>query len=142
MRTELVVPSFVIVTGFRVLQTLSAGMSVHEFSPVPILQPNMTVSSTLGINYNDSTQPAKFNIDFSINEETHSVPVNVKAPIGEIIRSVVLPETMFVTEKDKLKGMNEHSTKLSYTGNGKDIAQRLLEVANLAVVSVDETLQR
>jgi len=123
-------------------KTLPSGMSVHEFAPVPILQPNMTVSSTLGINYNDSTQPAKFNIDFTINEETHSVPVSVKAPIGEIIRSVVLPESMFVAEKDKLKGMNEHNTKLPYVGDGKDIAQRVLEVANLAVVSIDASLLR
>ena len=117
-------------------------MTVHDFSSVSTLQPNMTVSATLGVNFNDSTQPAKFNIEFTINDESHSIPVNIKAPIGEIIRSVVLPENMFVVEKEKLKGMNEHSAKLLYAGNLKNIAQKVFEVANLAVVSMDESLVR
>lgn len=117
-------------------------MSIHDFCQVPILQPNMTVSSTLGVNFNDSSQPAKFNIDFNIADETHSVPVNIKAPIGEIIRSVILPETMYVAEKDKLKGMNEHTTKLFFKGEKKDLTQKIFEVANVAIVSIEDSLLR
>ncbi|XP_034943244.1 AP-3 complex subunit beta-2 [Chelonus insularis] len=128
-----------IINNIRVgSKNLSGGMMIHDFSPISTIPLNATVSSTLGVNYNDSTQPAKFNIEFTINDETHSCPINLKAPVGEIIRAVQLSESMFTTEKDKLKGMNEHNTKLTFTGTKKELVQKVYEVANLALISNEE----
>ncbi|KAK0178208.1 hypothetical protein PV328_002181 [Microctonus aethiopoides] len=123
-------------------KNLPSGMSIQDFSPIAVLKPNITISSTLGINYNDSTQSANFNIDFTINDETHVSPVNLKAPVGEIIRAVQLPENMFITEKEKLKGMNEHSTKIIFTGDKKELSQKIIEAANLAMISNENNFLR
>lgn len=110
-------------------------MVIHDFTRIPLLEVNSNLSSTLGINFNDSTQPANFNIDFVIGEETYSCSVTIKAPIGEIIRAVSLPESMFTAEKNKLKGMNEHVAKVEHLGNAKTLPQKVFEIANVAMVS-------
>ena len=116
-------------------KNLPKGMLIHDFTQIPSLEVNSNLSSTLGINFNDSTQPANFNIDFTIGEETYSCAVTIKAPIGEIIRAVLLPESMFVSEKNKLKGMNEHVAKVQYSGNKKALTQMIFESANVAMIS-------
>ncbi|XP_076231306.1 adaptor related protein complex 3 subunit ruby isoform X2 [Calliopsis andreniformis] len=116
-------------------KNLPKGMLVHDFIRIPSLGVNSNLSSTLGINFNDSTQPANFNIDFTIGEETYSCPVTIKAPIGEIIRSVILPDSMFSIEKNKLKGMNEHTAKVQYSGDKKTLSQMIFENANVALIS-------
>lgn len=121
---------------------LSSGMIVHDFTPITVIQPNSMSLTTVGINFNDSTQPATFNIDFVKNDEILSCPINIKAPIGEILRSVLLPETVFIAEKEKLKGMNEHLTKVNFTGNRKTLSQKIFEAANLAVVSSEDNIIR
>ncbi|OAD53409.1 AP-3 complex subunit beta-2 [Eufriesea mexicana] len=120
------------------VKNLPKGMLIHDFTRISLLEINSNLSSTLGINFNDSTQPANFNIDFTIGEETHSCPVTIKAPIGEIVRAVLLPESMFTTEKTKLKGMNEHVAKVQYSGNKKAISQQIFEAANVAMVSSND----
>lgn len=120
------------------LQNLPKGMLIHDFTKIPLLEINSNLSSTLGINFNDSTQPANFNIDFVIGDETNSCPVIIKAPIGEIIRAVLLQENMFLTEKTKLKGMNEHVAKVQYSGNKNIISQKIFETANVAMVSSND----
>ncbi|XP_053985309.1 AP-3 complex subunit beta-2 [Hylaeus volcanicus] len=117
------------------MKNLPKGMLIHDFTQIPLLEINSNLSSTLGINFNDSTQPANFSIDFAIGEEKYSCSVTVKPPIGEIIRAVILPERMFTDEKIKLKGMNEHVAKVQYSGNKKALSQAIFETANVAVIS-------
>ncbi|XP_076639070.1 adaptor related protein complex 3 subunit ruby [Colletes latitarsis] len=117
------------------VKNLPKGMLIHDFTQIPLLEINSNLLSTLGINFNDSTQPANFNIDFVIGEETYSCSVTVKAPIGEIIRAVMLPESMFIAEKIKLKGMNEHVANVQYSGNKTALSQTIIETANVAVIS-------
>lgn len=117
-------------------------MFIHDFVQLPTLDTNSTLSSTLGVNFNDSTQPANFNIDFLINDEKHSCPVSIKPPIGEIIRSVTLPESMFNAEKAKLKGMNEHIAKIPYSGNKSALPQKVFETANVARLPNEDEIIR
>ncbi|XP_012282049.1 AP-3 complex subunit beta-1 [Orussus abietinus] len=123
-------------------KNLPSGMLIHDFSPISILLPNATLSSTLGVNFNDSTQPAPFSIDFTINEDKYSRSVSISAPIGEIVRSVLLPESTFISEKAKLKGMNEHTMKVAFSGNRKIISQKIFEAANVAVISSEDDIIR
>ncbi|XP_071876734.1 adaptor related protein complex 3 subunit ruby isoform X2 [Bombus fervidus] len=117
------------------VKNLPKGMVIHDFMQIPLLEVNSNLYTTLGINFNDSTQPAHFNIDFAIGDDTYSCPVTIKAPIGEIIRAVFLSENMFTCEKTKLKGMNEHIAKVQYSGNKKTISQKVFETANVAMIS-------
>ncbi|XP_011176277.1 AP-3 complex subunit beta-1 [Solenopsis invicta] len=121
---------------------LQKGMFIHDFTQISSLDTNATLSSTLGVNFNDSTQPANFNIDFAINDEKYSCPVSIKPPIGEIIRSVTLPENMFNTEKAKLKGMNEHIAKIPYSGNKNVLPQKVFETANVARIFNEDEIMR
>lgn len=131
------------ITNIRIgNKNLPSGMMIHDFSPITILQPNMTLSSIIGINYNDSTQPANFNIEYTIGDENYAPSVQLKATIGEIIRAVQLPENMFTAEKDKLKGMNEHTTKIIFNGNKKELSEKIIEAANLGIVSNENDLIR
>lgn len=117
-------------------------MFIHNFAPIPLLDANTTLSSTIGINFNDSTQPANFNVNFAINDEKYSCLIGIKSPIGEIIRSVVLPENMFNAEKAKLKGMNEHIATISYSGNKNALPQKVFETANVAMISNENEIMR
>ncbi|XP_057322015.1 AP-3 complex subunit beta-2 [Microplitis mediator] len=131
------------ITNIRVgNKNLSSGMLIHDFAPISVLQSNMTLSSIIGINYNDSTQPANFNIEYTIADETHAPLVQLKAPIGEIIRAVQLSDDMFNVEKDKLKGMNEHSTKINFSVNKKDLTQKIIEAGNFAIISNENNTTR
>jgi len=123
-------------------KNLQKGMFIHDFTEISSLDANATLSSTLGVNFNDSTQPANFNINFMINDEKYSCAVSIKPPIGEIIRSVTLPESMFNTEKAKLKGMNEHVAKIPYSGNKNAISQKVFETANVTRISNEDEVMR
>ncbi|XP_018400437.1 PREDICTED: AP-3 complex subunit beta-2 [Cyphomyrmex costatus] len=123
-------------------KNLQKGMFIYDFTQISSLDANATLASTLGINFNDSTQPANFNFDFTINDEKYSCPVSIKPPIGEIIRSVTLPESMFNVEKAKLKGMNEHIAKIPYSKNKNALPQKVFETANVARVSNEDEVIR
>ncbi|KAI4503874.1 hypothetical protein M0802_001277 [Mischocyttarus mexicanus] len=88
---------------------------------------------------NDGNKQIK---DIQIGNKKYSCPVIIKAPIGEIIRSVLLPETMFNNEKSKLKGMNENSAKISFSGNRKHLSEKIFETANVAMISCENEIIR
>ncbi|KAK5639081.1 hypothetical protein RI129_011573 [Pyrocoelia pectoralis] len=87
-------------------KTLFAGMTVHEFMPIAILNPHSNLPGTLGIDFNDSTNPANLEIVSSIGVGN----VCIKPNIGELMRPVTMPEDIFTTEQSRLKGMNENVT--------------------------------
>jgi len=118
---------------------LASGMSIHEFPAIPILSSGGTSTVTLGINFNDTTQNAKF--DITLTEEDGGKRchgVSIAAPIGEMLRPIAVPETYFDTERSKLRGMNETSCKIQvkpeYAGDNKSLKQRVYETANVALV--------
>lgn len=116
---------------------------MHDFVPIQSLQPNTSSSSTLGINFNDSTQPVNFSIEFNKDEDKISASATVRAHIGELMRSVMLPESLFITEQTKLKGMNEHVVKIAFLGsNRKIISQKVFESANVALISSEADVLR
>lgn len=115
---------------------------MQDFAEITKLEPNETFCSTLGINFNDSTQPISFNIDFKVNEEFKSCAVNMKAPVGENLSAVLLTENIFSSEKDKLKGMNEHSAKIGFTKSWKNLGEEVLKIANVSLISNENNIAR
>ncbi|XP_055636661.1 AP-3 complex subunit beta-2 [Toxorhynchites rutilus septentrionalis] len=113
-------------------KNLQAEMSLSDFPQMDIIHPKQSWTGVLGIDFNDSTQPATFEIKSSggINN------VTLKAPLGELIRSVSVSEDFFMKERAKLRGMTEHLSKFKMNTelsiDKRAMCQRIYEVANVA----------
>lgn len=120
-------------------KNLPVGMSLHEFSPISLLTSKSTMFGTLGIDFNDSTQPA----NFTIKTSEGSCSVSIRPPIGELIRAISTQDPeFFKTARAKLRGMNEHATKIklpsSLTSDIRVSQQRIYEIANFASFTSDD----
>lgn len=92
---------------------LASGMSMHEFQEVASLAPGATISVTAGINFNDTTQPANFNLCTQNNKFS----VSIKAPVGELLQGFPMTEADFLEKQGKLRGLNESSGELKIPSN-------------------------
>ncbi|XP_017002308.2 AP-3 complex subunit beta-2 isoform X2 [Drosophila takahashii] len=88
--------------------TLPTGMQLNEFAPVTILQPQQTASGVLGVDFNDSTHA----VDLELISSAGSSRLQLKPPVGELVRSVQIGESCHREERAKLRGMNEHQCEL------------------------------
>lgn len=113
-------------------KSLPAGMELNEFAPIAKLSAGQSVSAIIGVDFNDSTQAANFHIESNAGTSK----VVLKASLGELIRSVAIPEPTFRQEQAQLRGMNEHSATIE-TSLSKlaAIRTKIFEVANVAAVN-------
>lgn len=114
-------------------KTLSPGMQMNEFVAITALPSKATVQGTLGIDFNDSTQP----VAFDIVTKTHTCHATIKVTVGEFIRAVLMNENVYREERSKLRGMNEHSLSIPLNTSLSDVRllqQRIYEHANVASV--------
>jgi hypothetical protein len=88
------------ITGFFIvlLQTLPPGMSMHDFATISVLPVNVTLPGTIGVDFKDSTQPVSFTITVGGRQSNQ---VSIKAPVGELIRAVTMPEPLFISEQSE-----------------------------------------
>ncbi|KXJ22678.1 AP-3 complex subunit beta-2 [Exaiptasia diaphana] len=115
-------------------KNLGSGLKLQEFQEIASLAPGASLSVSIGINFNDTTQPAKF----SISTKSRQYPVSIKAPIGELLRSCTMPAKEFMSTQSKLRGMNESSTSVDIPSSNctkQNICSRVLEAA--CVIPVD-----
>jgi AP-3 complex subunit beta len=116
-------------------KNLPNGLSMHDFAQITQLMPKQTLMSVLGIDFNDSSQA----VNFEIKSSGGSSKVNIKAPMGELIRSVWLPEAMFKEQRNKLRGMTESTCKVQKLKaelfEKKNLQVKLFEVANVGAIS-------
>ncbi|KAJ4433931.1 hypothetical protein ANN_16250 [Periplaneta americana] len=77
-------------------KSLPSGMSMHDFAPISVLPVNAVLPGTIGVDFNDSTQPVSFTISVG---GVQSNQATLKAPVGELIRAVTMPEPLFITEQ-------------------------------------------
>lgn len=110
------------ITAIRLGQTtLPAGMQLNEFAPITVLQPQQTASGVLGVDFNDSTHA----VDLELLSSAGSSRVQLKPPVGELVRSVQIGESCHREERAKLRGMNEHQCEL------RGLRQDLIDVVAL-----------
>ncbi len=115
-------------------KNLPSGMSMHEFPPISSLAPQGNVMGILGIDFNDSSQ----NINFEIKSNAGTSKVNLKPPIGELVRSVTMPESMFRDERNKLRGMTEFQCCVNLKEelcNRRAMEKKIYEIVNVANIS-------
>ncbi|XP_076356504.1 LOW QUALITY PROTEIN: AP-3 complex subunit beta-2-like [Tachypleus tridentatus] len=117
----------------------SGDMEIKGMPEIASLPVGHSVSTNIGIDYNESTQPA----NLEITTEKQKFNVTIKAPIGEILQPVIINEENFSIQQGKLKGMNENSCTIELPKektDGKHIVSKLYEVANIMqVLTTDET---
>jgi len=112
---------------------LPPGLHLHEFPAFLGLGAGQRRSTTIGIDYNDTTQAAR--VDLVISGRVHSV--SLSCPTGECTRPLVMPHLTFQEEQAKLRGMNESVASLSLPSAASDkktVTERLYTVANMLQV--------
>ncbi|XP_035780823.1 AP-3 complex subunit beta-2-like [Anopheles albimanus] len=118
---------------------LPAGVAVNDFAPISRLNPGQSVVGMLGVDFNDSTQP----IAFEIRSGSGTSQVTLKAPVGEMVRSIAISEATFDAERSKLRGMTEHSCSLelneSLSPTDKSLQKAVFEASNVASVALSGT---
>eukprot|EP00095_Tigriopus_kingsejongensis_P009742 maker-scaffold1553_size35894-snap-gene-0.10 protein:Tk09742 transcript:maker-scaffold1553_size35894-snap-gene-0.10-mRNA-1 annotation:"ap-3 complex subunit beta-2" len=118
-------------------KNMAPGMALHEFPGIVSMDQGSSNTVTLGINFNDTTQAAKFDLVAS----GRCFQVKIDPSMGELIRPVAMPENLFNTEQNKLKGMNEVLVSLSLpsaNANKDTVKRKVFEMANVAQVPSSE----
>ncbi|XP_065595843.1 AP-3 complex subunit beta-1 isoform X2 [Cyrtonyx montezumae] len=112
---------------------LPPGMRIHEFNPIECLEPEKSVTVSMGIDFCDSTQTASFQL---CTKDDH-FNVNIQPPVGELLLPVTMSEKDFKKEQGMLTGMNETSATIDVApqnSTSRVIIERLVKAANLGVV--------
>lgn len=130
-------------SGIKVGQKkIQPGMDIHDFPEIAVLAPKNSTTVLMAINFNDTTQPA----GFEICTEDKKFNVSITAPVGELLQPYNIHEKEFIKEQGKLSGMHENSTKIKIDEdkcNAKSIATCVHKVANvLQVPSTEENTYR
>lgn len=120
-------------------KNLTSGMSLNEFAQISQIAAKQTLMGVLGIDFSDSAQVANFEIRSSGGVSK----VSIKPTVGELIRSVTLPEMMFKEERNKLRGMSESNCKVSLRAELHDRRQlqmKIFEIANVASITHSDSV--
>lgn len=87
---------------------------------------NSSLPGSLGVDFNDSTAPANFEIVSSLGIAN----VYIKPTMGELMRPVIVNEETFLTEQAKIKGMNEHCARIPLPTQN-NVSQKVFEHFNV-----------
>lgn len=112
---------------------LPVGMQMHVFHPIDSLEPERSVTVSVGIDFCDSTQTACFQL--CTKDDCFSV--NIQPPVGELLLPVAMSEKDFKKERGTLTGMNEASATIIAAPQNftpSMILQKVVNVANLGAV--------
>ncbi|RUS71773.1 hypothetical protein EGW08_020467 [Elysia chlorotica] len=88
-----------------------AGMEIHDFPEIASLGVGSSSTALMGINFNDTTQAA----GFQLSSEQGSFSVSIAAPVGELMQPHTMGEAEFKTQQGKLGGMNENRETVAIT---------------------------
>ncbi|XP_023227942.1 AP-3 complex subunit beta-1-like isoform X1 [Centruroides sculpturatus] len=111
----------------------SSNVEVKGVTEIGSLPVGSMLTITIGIDYNETTQPAWF----ELKSKKRSHNLSIKAPIGETLQPVEISKADFLTQQNKLKGMNENTgcvTVLSDKNDPKSIINTIYETANVKEV--------
>uniref|UniRef100_A0A8C7SQQ6 AP-3 complex subunit beta n=1 Tax=Oncorhynchus mykiss TaxID=8022 RepID=A0A8C7SQQ6_ONCMY len=109
------------------------GLDMHCFNAIECLLPEASVTVSLGVDFNDSTQAANFQL--CTKEDQFSV--SIQPAVGELFLPATMTEQDFRKEQGKLLGMNESSATITMAAENttrQPISRQVATVANLGVV--------
>ncbi|MBN3322735.1 AP3B1 protein, partial [Atractosteus spatula] len=121
---------------------LPLGLHIHEFNKIESLDPEASITVSMGIDFNDSTQAA----NFQLCTKSDQFNVSIQPAVGELFLPVTMLEQDFQKEQGKLTGMNECTATITVAPeniSSQPIARKVVTVANMGVVPSDQdTLHR
>eukprot|EP01135_Chromosphaera_perkinsii_P002899 Nk52_evm10s230 gene=Nk52_evmTU10s230 len=113
---------------------LEKGVELFPFTEIDELAPDQTFETSVGIDFNDTIQPAKFEL---IVGETNVYKVGIRPVAGELLKPAGCSIDAFQSLKKKLSGMNESSGKAKCEAgamNERTVRQAVLSKANVGFV--------
>lgn len=120
----------------------STGQNIHRFNAIERLEPQASVTVSMGVDFNDSTQAANFQL--CTKEDEFSV--SIQPAVGELLLPITMSEAGFTKEQGKLVGMNESSATITMTPenvSSQSVNRKVVSVANLGVIpSSQENMHR
>ncbi|XP_076020068.1 AP-3 complex subunit beta-1 isoform X2 [Genypterus blacodes] len=111
-----------------------ATLNIHCFNTIERLEPEASVTVSMGIDFCDSTQAANFQLCTKVDQFS----VSIQPAVGELLMPSSMTEADFCQEQGKLLGMNETSatiTVAAQNASSQAISKQVLSVANVGVVS-------
>lgn len=108
-------------------------LKMHIFNPIDSLEPEGSITVSMGIDFCDSTQTASF----QLCTKEDQFAVGIQPPPGELLLPVTMSETDFKKEQAKLTGMNENSATITVSPQNstpQTVVHKFLAAANLGVV--------
>ncbi|CAF3471966.1 unnamed protein product [Rotaria socialis] len=126
-----------------------SNMNIQGFDEIDILPHSVSIVTSIGIDYNDKTQPALFDILYDTNQMPTTLTIS--CPVGELIEQKLLNEQQFNQNQARLRGMNEIMNSINVDEaqisklNFSAIQTKVLQCANLISVpssSGDSTFYR
>uniref|UniRef100_A0A8C9U019 AP-3 complex subunit beta n=1 Tax=Scleropages formosus TaxID=113540 RepID=A0A8C9U019_SCLFO len=73
------------------------GIAIHRFATIERLQPEASITVSMGIDFNDSTQAA----NFQLCTKTDQFSVSIQPAVGELLMPVTMTEQDFLKEQGK-----------------------------------------
>lgn len=82
-------------------QNCGSNIKIHEFAPLPTLASKESRTTYLGVDFNDSAQAISFEISWTCEDVPNKANASLKVSIGELLRPVSMPESMFLDEQSE-----------------------------------------
>uniref|UniRef100_A0A671RJ25 AP-3 complex subunit beta n=1 Tax=Sinocyclocheilus anshuiensis TaxID=1608454 RepID=A0A671RJ25_9TELE len=121
--------------NIHISEKSSTGQNIHRFNAIERLEPQASVTVSMGVDFNDSTQAANFQLC-----------VSIQPAVGELLLPITMTEADFTKEQGKLLGMNESSATITMTPeniSSQSVNRKVVSVANLGVIpSSQENIHR
>uniref|UniRef100_A0A667XFF8 AP-3 complex subunit beta n=1 Tax=Myripristis murdjan TaxID=586833 RepID=A0A667XFF8_9TELE len=114
-----------------------ASLNLHCFNTIERLEPEASVTVSMGIDFSDSTQAA----NFQLCTKDDQFSVSIQPAVGELLMPSSMTEQDFCKEQGKLLGMNETSATITLAAensSSQSLSKQVLSVANVGVVSSSE----
>ncbi|XP_039614326.1 AP-3 complex subunit beta-1 [Polypterus senegalus] len=112
---------------------LPTGLQIYEFNRIESLEPGSSITVSMGIDFNDSTQSA----NFQLCTKSDQFSVSIQPTVGELLLPVTMSEQDFKVQQGKLTGMNENTTSITLepkNSSGQPVVHKIVNVANLGLV--------
>uniref|UniRef100_A0AAY5EG30 AP-3 complex subunit beta n=1 Tax=Electrophorus electricus TaxID=8005 RepID=A0AAY5EG30_ELEEL len=81
--------------NIHISEKTSAGQNIHCFSPIECLEPEKSVTVSMGVDFNDSTQAASF----QLCTKAEGFNVSIQPAVGELLLPVTMSEQDFSKEQ-------------------------------------------
>ncbi|XP_063745973.1 AP-3 complex subunit beta-1 isoform X2 [Eleginops maclovinus] len=110
-----------------------AGLNIHCFNTIERLEPEASVTVSMGIDFSDSTQAA----NFQLCTKEEQFKVSIQPAVGELLMPSTMTEPDYSKEQGKLLGMNETSatvTMATANTSSQAISKQVLSVCNVGEV--------